>query len=372
MKKFLSVLLMSALLVTTLSVFALADDNKYGIMATVDSDKSEDKRNEEVVMGTVTVYENSKQVKETSFDETGTNGGISTIGEAKANSIVDIVCNLGEGYVTDSVNAYYYENPDLPQDPEHRTNIVGNRTSDLGGNTWTFTMVPHQVFVDIRFELRRPPASPAKTPASNQGGDAELNPTAAPESEFTYIPSPAYNSNEEEAPAPQEPQEPQSASTVPTEAPKSVLPPNTVTFGSGSALASTGAAYNRVNNLTKNNAEKLSATVLSLKAKDLSNQNGLAAYYAAIEGKEADILATYGVYASKDLSAEDNGKLTSLTWKNITAEKLDKKTRIKAVCYNLIDGTYTIEGEIDEFGNVILKNFIIRPAQTNITVFICK
>ena len=347
MKKFLSVLLMSALLVTTLSVFALAEDNKYGIMATVDSDKSEDKRNEEVVMGTVTVYENSEQVQETSFDETGTHGDISTIGEAKANSTVDIVCNPGEGYVTGSVNAYYYESPDLPQEPENRTNIVGDRTSDLGGNTWTFTMVDHQVFVDILFKVKQPEASPTQTPTSQW---------VAPEPEEpTYIPSPAHNSNEVE--------EPQSASAVPTEAPMSVLPASAITFG-GAPMATTGAAYSAAN--------KFSATVLNLEAKDLSNQNGLAAYYAAIEGKEADILATYGVYASKDLSAEDNGKLTSLTWKNITAEKLDKNTRIKAVCYNLIDGTYTIEGEIDEFGNVTLKNFIIRPAQTNITVFICK
>lgn len=248
-----------------------------------------------------------------------------------------------KGYKS-SVSAY--SNPDSGESPSPIP-ISQTEVDDESRNFFYFTMPDGNVKVYVYYE------APTNAPASTPGN--------------ILPPSPAYNSNEEEAP-----QEPQSASTVPTEAPKSVLPANTVTFGSGSALASTGAAYNRLNNLTKNNAEKFSATVLSLEAPDLSNQNGLAAYYAAIEGKEADILATYGVYASKELSAEDNGKLKSLTWKNITAEKLDKKTRIKAVCYNLIDGTYTIEGEVDEFGNVILKNFIIRPGQTNITVFICK
>lgn len=370
MKKFLSVLLMSVLLVTTLAVFAMADPEptgepdpaKYDISIGVDSDIPAENRNEDRIMGTIKVYDVDAEKYSSSVDETGTPGGYDEVGKVAADNTVSMVCEAEPGYKVGSVTAYW-QSYDVPEGENNKTGIEVRTNAEP--NTWTFTMVPHQVFVDIRFELRRPPASPAKTPASNQGGDAELNSTAAPHSDSTYIPpSPAYNSNEVE--------EPQRASAVPAEAPKSVLPANTVTFGSGSALASTGAAYNRLNNLTKNNAEKFSATVLSLEAPDLSNQNGLAAYYAAIEGKEANILATYGVYASRELSAEDNGKLKSLTWKNITAEKLDKKTRIKAVCYNLIDGTYTIEGEVDEFGNVILKNFIIRPGQTNITVFICK
>ena len=372
MKKFLSVLLMSVLLVTTLAVFAMADPEptgepdpaKYDISIGVDSDILAENRNEDRIMGTIKVYDVDAEKYSSFVDETGTPGGYDEVGKVAADNTVSMVCEAEPGYKVGSVAAYW-QNYDVPEEENRKTGIEVRTNAEP--NTWTFTMVPHQVFVDIRFELRQPPASPAKTPASNQGGDAELNPTATPmkDSDEFLPPSPAYNSNEEEAP-----QEPQSASAVPAEAPKSVLPANAITFG-GAPLASTGAAYNRLNNLTKNNAEKFSATVLNLEAKDLSNQNGLAAYYAAIEGKEADILATYGVY-SKDLSAEDNGKLTSLTWKNITAEKLDKNTRIKAVCYNLIDGTYTIEGEIDEFGNVILKNFIMRPAKTNITVFICK
>lgn len=246
---------------------------------------------------------------------------------------VYIYYNDIEGYKS-SVSAKY-SNSDAGVSPSL---ISGDTGVHDNRNFFHFTMPDGNVTVNVYYE------APTNAPASTPG--------------YILPPSPAYNSNEEEAP-----QEPQSASTVPAEAPKSVLPANAITFG-GAPMAPTGAAYSAAN--------KFSATVLSLEAKDLSNQNGLATYYAAIEGKEADILATYGVYASKDLSAEDNGKLTSLTWKNITAEKLDKKTRIKAVCYNLIDGTYTIEGEIDEFGNIILKNFIIRPAKTNITVFICK
>lgn len=251
-----------------------------------------------------------------------------------------------------SVSASYGGDPVAGVSPSP---ISGRTEVDGSHNYFYFTMPEGNVRVDISYPVPTPVPSPSQNPPA---------PASTPANNLP--PSPAYNSNEVE-----EPQSAVAGTSAPTPA-QSVLPANTITFGSGSALASTGAANNRLNNLTKNNAEKLSATVLSLEAPDLSNQNGLAAYYAAIEGKEADILATYGVYASKELSAEDNGKLKSLTWKNITAEKLDKKTRIKAVCYNLIDGTYTIEGEVDEFGNVILKNFIIRPGQTNITVFICK
>lgn len=341
MKKFLSALLMSVLLVTTLAVFAMADDaSKVKVSTYVGGT---DESNNTMVGGNANVIAVPDGAETSVLNEDVANGEAVS---AKNGTEVTIVSKPADGYKTDSVNAYWMKPSDSVPTKE---GIALTPVADVS-DTWTFTMVPYQVFVDILFELKSPPASPTPAPASTPGN--------------ILPPSPAYNSNEVE--------EPQSASTVPMEAPKSVLPANTVTFGSGSALASTGAANNRLNNLTKNNAEKLSATVLSLEAPDLSNQNGLAAYYAAIEGKEADILATYGVYASKKLSAEDNGKLKSLTWKNITAEKLDKKTRIKAVCYNLIDGTYTIEGEVDEFGNVILKNFIIRPGQTNITVFICK
>lgn len=343
MKKFLSALLMSVLLVTTLAVFAMADDaSKVKVSTYVGGT---DESNNTMVGGNANVIAVPDGAETSVLNEDVANGEAVS---AKNGTEVTIVSKPADGYKTDSVNAYWMKPSDSVPTKE---GIALTPVADVS-DTWTFTMVPYQVFVDILFELKSPPASPSPAPASTPGN--------------ILPPSPTYNSNEVE-----EPQSAVAETSAPTPA-KSVLPANTVTFGSGSALASTGAANNRLNNLTKNNAEKLSATVLSLEAPDLSNQNGLAAYYAAIEGKEAHILATYGVYASKELSAEDNGKLKSLTWKNITAEKLDKKTRIKAVCYNLIDGTYTIEGEVDEFGNVILKNFIIRPGQTNITVFICK
>ncbi len=230
----------------------------------------------------------------------------------------------------------------LPSDdPEHQWVEWEDGKPAEDGGMWYFTMLDRDVFVEAVFASPTPMPSPEAIPQSN--------------------------------PAPSQPtpvEEPQSAvaGTVAPTTMKSVLPFGTVSFSGGATI---GTNINNLNGLPKNSAEKFSATVLNLEAKDLSNQNGLAAYFAAIEGKEADILATYGIYASKNLSAEDNGKLTTLTWKNMAAE-LDKKTKIKAVCYNLIDGAYTIEGEIDEFGNIILKNFIIRPAKTNITIFICK
>ncbi len=266
---------------------------------------------------------------------------------------------------TDSSVSVWYTGPEegsnftgfnfyLPNDdPDHQwVEWEGdNKPTQNSDNVWVFTMPAQDVFVEAVFTSPTPMPSPEAIPQSN--------------------PAPSQPAPASSQPTPVE--EPQSAVAGTAVAAKvaytcitPALPAGTVSFS--------GGAINALNGFTKNLAGKFSATVLNLEARDLSNQNGLATYYAALEGKEADILATYGIYASKDLSAEDNGKLTTLTWKNmnITAQKLDKNTKIKAVCYNLIDGTYTIEGEIDEFGNIILKNFIIRPAQTNITIFVCK
>ena len=242
------------------------------------------------------------------------------------------------------------------------------------GGKWYFTMPDEDVFVEAVFELPTPKPSSEAIPQSNP---APSQPTPAEEPQSagagTVAPTPIEEPQSAVAGtvAPTPVEEPQSAvaGTVAPTPMKSVLPAGTVSFSGGATI---GTNIIDLNGLTKNSAEKFSATVLNLEARDLSNQNELAKYYAAVEGKEANILATYGVYASKNLSAEDNGKLTTLTWKNITAEKLDKNTKIKAVCYNLIDGTYTIEGEIDVFGNIIFKNFILRPTKTNITIFVCK
>lgn len=353
MKKFFDSLLVSVLLVALISVTAWADDY-YSISVDITpsglnnvTDSAAD-----YVHVNVDVVPSANPETPAYYEDVTHPVDATPTPAAKPGDAVCIYCNDITGYNKPSISAAYGGSFDAVETPSP---ISGRTEVDGSHNYFYFTMPEGNVRVDISYPVPTPvpspswnPPAPASTPANN------------------LPPSPAYNSNEVE-----EPQSAVAETSAPTPA-KSVLPANTITFGSGSALASTGAANNRLNNLTKNNPEKLSATVLSLEAPDLSNQNGLAAYYAAIEGKEADILATYGVYASKELSAEDNGKLKSLTWKNITAEKLDKKTRIKAVCYNLIDGTYTIEGEVDEFGNVILKNFIIRPGQTNITVFICK
>lgn len=273
-------------------------------------------------------------------------------------TVSPIMSNVSVSYSNSEKNNFKYFNFYLPNsdpaDVDHPwVTWEGDKKPAEDGGTWYFTMPDQDVFVEAVFASPTPMPSPEAIPQSN--------------------PAPS-----QPAPAPSQPtpvEEPQSAVAGTAVAAKvayigiSALPAGTVSFSGGATI---GTNINDLNGLPKNSADKFSATVLNLEARDLSNQNGLATYYAALEGKEADILATYGIYASKNLSAEDNGKLTNLTWKNITAQKLDKNSKIKAVCYNLIDGTYTIEGEIDEFGNIILKNFIIRPTKTNITVFVCK
>ena len=351
MKKSINVVLASVLAFSMFSVTAFAADahtlhveypESGEVDVTLSYDDSDSLDNPEPTSITEVVYPEEHYVSLSPAPEAD---------KYKDITVYPIMSNVSVSYSNSEKNNFKYFNFYLPnsdtEDVDHpwvTWEGEGKPTED--GGTWYFTMPDEDVFVEAVFEL----------------------PTPMPSSEA--IPIPQSN------PAPSQPtpiEEPQSAvaGTVAPTPMKSVLPAGTVFFPGGATI---GTNINDLNVLPKNLAEKFSATVLNLEARDLSNQNGLAAYYAALEGKEADILATYGIYASKDLSAEDNGKLTTLTWKtmNITAQKLDKNTKIKAVCYNLIDGTYTIEGEIDEFGNIILKNFIIRPTKTNITIFVCK
>lgn len=346
MKKFFDSLLVSVLLVALISVTAWADPFSISVDITPSELNDENHPQSENICVDVTVVPTTVpdalgDGEEQRYLDVTHPTGATPVPTANPGDGVHIYYDDIAGYNKPSISAAYGGNLDAGETPSP---ISGQTGVDESRNYFYFTMPEGNVRVNIFYPVPTPVPSASRNTPAPQSTPANNLPS-----------SPAYNSNEVE--------EPQSASTVPTEAPMSVLPANAITFG-GAPMAPTGAANNAAN--------KFSATVLSLEAKDLSNQNGLAAYYAAIEGKKADILATYGVCASKNLSAEDNGKLTSLTWKNITAEKLGKNTRIKAVCYNLVDGTYIIEGEIDEFGNVILKNFIIRPTITNITVFICK
>lgn len=260
-----------------------------------------------------------------------------TIEDIEHNSPVSVWYTSTEE--NNNFNGFEFYLKNTEDDIDHSWTEWGGDNAPYHENSkWVFTMPNKDVLVRAVFTAPTPIPSSEAIPQSN--------------------------------PAPSQP--------TPVEEPESYTPPTaepvvpkvlseTVTFGitnNGPTLGLT------TNGLTLNSQERFSATVLNLEAKDLSNQNRLAAYYSALEGKEADILVTYGIYSSKDLSYEDNGKLTTLGWKNVTSKKLDKNAKIKAVCYNTIDGTYIIEGEIDEFGNVTLKDFIIRPAKTNITIYI--
>lgn len=247
--------------------------------------------------------------------------------QANEGDSVSVSFDVKEGYTTEVRGQYCPEdNPLVPP-----SSLEGY---SFDGAVYSFTMPNGSVFFDVKYNKK---SLPPQKPKENNNSNIETPKKYNEESEPATIPA-----------------------TTGNVANNSVLPANTVLFG-----ATTGDTYNN----------KYSATVLNLEARDLSNQNGLAAYYATLEGKEADILASYSIIASKDLSNEDNGKLTSLTWKyidSIFGHTIDKNTKIKAVCYNIVDGTYVIEGEIDEFGNIVLKNFILRPTKTNITVFVCR
>lgn len=360
MKKSINVVLASVLAFSMFSVTAFADDptlhveypesGEVNVTLSYDSDSPDNPYspdNPEPTPITKVVYPEEHYVSPSPAPEADKNEDI---------TVSPIMRNVSVSYSNSEKNNFKYFNFYLPNsdtaDDDHPwvTWERDDKPTQNSDNVWVFTMPEEDVFVEAVFESPTPMPSSEAIPPSN--------PSPA------HNPSPAYNSS---TPV-EEPQSAVAGTVAPTPM-KSVLPAGTVSFSGGATI---GTNINDLNGLPKNSAEKFSATVLNLEARDLSNQNGLAAYYAAVEGKEAEILATYGVYASKDLSFEDNGKLTTLTWKNITAEKLDKNTKIKAVCYNLIDGTYTIEGEIDEFGNIIFKNFILRPTKTNITVFVCK
>lgn len=260
-----------------------------------------------------------------------------TIEDIERNSPVSVWYTSTEE--NNNFNGFKFYLKNTEDDIDHPWTEWGGDNAPYQENSkWVFSMPNKDVLVEAVFTLPTPIPSPEAIPQSN--------------------------------PAPSQP--------TPVEEPESYTPPTaepvvpkvlseTVTFG----ITNNGITHRLTKNgLTQNSQEGFRAAVISLEAKDLTNQNGLAAYYSALEGKEADVLLTYGIYSSKDLSNEDNGKRTTLGWKNVTSKKLDKNAKIKAVCYNIIDGTYIIEGEIDEFGNVTLKDFIIRPAKTNITIYI--
>ena len=382
MKKSISVVLASVLAFSLFSVTAFADDPTLHVQypesgeVNVTVPKATEPPSDNLVYDTYTV-EPSESLDSPAKDIS-----------VKTDSSVSVWYTGSEEGSNFTGFNFYLPNDD-PDCPWVEWEEDDKPTED--GGKWYFTMPDEDVFVEAVFELPTPmPSSeaipipqsnpepsqptPGEEPQSAVAGTVAPTPIEGPQSAVagTVAPTPVEEPQSAVAGtvAPTPVEEPQStvAGTVAPTPMKSVLPAGTVSFSGGATI---GTNINDLNGLTKNSAEKFSATVLNLEARDLSNQNELAKYYAAVEGKEANILATYGVYASKNLSAEDNGKLTTLTWKNITAEKLDKNTKIKAVCYNLIDGTYTIEGEIDVFGNIIFKNFILRPTKTNITVFVC-
>ena len=106
--------------------------------------------------------------------------------------------------------------------------------------------------------------------------------------------------------------------------------------------------------------------VFSLDGVTNANQYFLAQYYMKGIGKKAKILLSKNVCLGRELTAGENGILSTFTWKNLDVKQGQV---VYAVCYNQKEHAYLISGIADSKGTVTFNNFVLRPA-TNITIFI--
>ena len=106
--------------------------------------------------------------------------------------------------------------------------------------------------------------------------------------------------------------------------------------------------------------------VFSLEGVTNANQYFLAQYYMKGIGKKAKILLSKNVCLGRELTAGENGILSTFTWKNLDVKQGQV---VYAVCYNQKEHAYLISGIADSKGTVTFNNFVLRPA-TNITIFI--
>lgn len=323
MKKFLNVLLASLLMASMVSISAYAgyDDpeNEFPIEIDVTSGNAD--------IGSIDVKVNPDEADEHIYEDvTSEENRQYHDNDPRACEDDDVEVSFGivNGYTTVVRGQYYPNNGDL---------LAPLAGSFFDGRVYKFTMPNGRVHFYVKYN---------KKPLAPLGSDDN------------WIPKANY---EDPSPAP--------IAATTENVKQSVLPAGTI-----SMVAKTGVNLSSVTGAINKNGITASARPLELK--DDINQKALLENLAKLENFDYEVLASYGIYAATNLAPEDFGKKTDFSWKNISDTNIPKNAKIRAICFNCYEGYYVIDGEIDELGNIILKDYIIRPNKTNITVFFVK
>ena len=92
------------------------------------------------------------------------------------------------------------------------------------------------------------------------------------------------------------------------------------------------------------------------------NQSILAnAYTQELHGKNAKIIMIKDIYPRQNLSAIESGNHCMMYWKNIG---LPNSTCVYAVVYTEADGVYYLQSNVNEEGDIVFEDFILRDAST--------
>lgn len=326
MKKFLNVLLASLLMASMVSISAYAGYDDPDVQFPIEIDITSGNPDIADVDVKVTPVNSTDGDIELYEDVTSEEKYLNEDLQPRAYEDDDVEVSFGivNGYTTVVRGQYYPNNGDL---------LAPLASSYFDGRVYKFTMPDGRVHFDVKYN---------KNSLSPLGSDDNWIPKANYED-----PSPA----------------PMAATTENVK--QSVLPAGTI-----SMVAKTGVNLSSVTGAINKNV--IIASARPLEMQDDINQKALLENLAKLENFDYEVLASYGIYAATNLAPEDFGKKTDFSWKNISDTNIPKNAKIKAICFNCYEGYYVIDGEIDELGNIIFKDYIIRPNKTNITVFLVK
>ena len=325
MKKFLNVLLASVIMASMISVSAYAvhdDPDNPDVQFPIEIDITSGNPDIADVDVQVTSDSDTYLYEDVTSEEKYLNEDLQP--RAYEDDDVEVSFGIVNGYTT-VVRGQYYPNNGDRFDPLD--------SSYFDGRVYRFTMPNGRVRFDVKYN---------KNSLSSLGSDDD------------WIPKANY---EDPSPAP--------IAATTENVKQSVLPAGTI-----SMVAKTGVNLSSVTGAINKNGITASARPLELK--DDINQKALLENLAKLENFDYEVLASYGIYAATNLAPEDFGKKTDFSWKNISDTNIPKNAKIKAICFNCYEGYYVIDGEIDELGNIVFKDYIIRPNKTNITVFFVK
>ena len=339
MKKFLCVLLASAILVTAFPIASLA------ATVTVSGELDETTLSEEEsadsdVMGTVTASsesQSSSQDVPLNPDSSPTpiefpipeTGDKRTIENVNAGDKVIIDCNVNEGYEVSKVTASHGVEGD------GNTIEVTTEDDDAGLLRWTFTMPEgnDEVFVKMLFGKVTPLPEPTTSP----------EPTTQPE------PAP-----EPETPASAEPQKAIAVDTNAEAAPVFVNQGLSFKENYTYTVGINGAGSGALSDFK----------VYNVDSRTEANQQLLVDAYAHLNGRKVSkIFSTVKLCSSVPL--ENVGKEVTLSFSGFEKGKTQV---IYAACYNSTLKAYYLKGTLDTDGVVTFDNFIL-DNDTNITVF---